>query len=71
MNTPMFRAGKRYQMAHPDNGKTLTTEHFYFDVDGNDTEGFTGQGSLTGFVTREQFNALAACLGLPQLPVQP
>lgn len=71
MNTPMFRAGTHYQQPHPDNGKALRTEHFYFDVNGIDAKGVLDNGSLSGYVTREQFNALAGFLGLPQLQVRP
>jgi hypothetical protein len=64
-HTGMFRPRRMYAEPYEENGAPDMVDGFYFSVEGTDPN--IG-GSLTGFLSREQFNAVANALGTPPLP---
>lgn len=64
-HTGMFRPKKMYAEPYEGNGDPDGVDGFYFSVEGRDLD--IG-GSLSGYVSREQFNWLAGLLGTPPLP---
>jgi hypothetical protein len=63
--TVMFRPKRMYGEPYDGNGDPEGVDGFYFTIEGaNEDVG----GSLSGYLSREQFNWLAERIGTPVLP---